>query len=269
MNGSPATRPLSHRIWFRILLAACFVIPAVGEVPYDPAETPDVVRAVLQDPYAVSVAALLPLAKLALAVAAALPFLGVRWSGRILLGYYTGILIAVAFLQNMGDTVQFGYAWLIGNTVVQVVVAAWCLIDLVNGRTTLSRENLRPRRLWLLPLMALALLMPYDLDAGQITPSLASVLGNEAGVTYCMITPVVLGVLLVFPDAVDRRTLSVISFVGLIFGLINLAVWFGLNPQDWWMGVLHIPLVITASYGLIESRHRKTHGPALGGSRDG
>lgn len=258
MNRARVTKPLSHRLWFRILLAACFAVPAIVEFPYDPAETSSVVRAVLQDPYVVSVPALLPIAKLALVVAAALPFLGVRWSGRILLGYYAGILIVVGFLQNMADTDQFGYAWLIGNTLVQMVVAAWCLIDIVTGRTSFERANLRPRRLWLLAPMALALLMPYEIRAGQIVPSLGAVWWNEAGLTYCMITPVVLGVLLIFPDGVDRRTLSVASFVGLIFGLINLAVWFGLNPRDWWMGVLHIPLAVIASYGLIEARHRRS-----------
>lgn len=257
MNSARATKPLSHRLWFRILLAACFAIPAIVESPYDPAETASLVRAVLQDPYAVSVPALLPLAKLALVVAAALPFLGVRWSARILLGYYAGILLVVGFLQNMADTDQFGHAWLIGNTLVQMVVAAWCLIDIVAGRTRFERANLRPRRLWLLAPMALALLMPYQIRAGQIVPSLGAVLWNEAGLTYCMITPVVLGVLLIFPDGTDRRTLSVASFVGLIFGLVNLAVWFVLNPQDWWMGVLHIPLAVIASYGLIEARYRR------------
>lgn len=64
------------------------------------------------------------------------------------------------------------------------------------------------------------------------------------------------GVLLIFIDGVDRRTLAMISFVGLAFGLVNLVVWFGLRPQDWWMGVLHLPLAITAVFGLIESRLR-------------
>lgn len=232
--------------------------PAIVTSPYDPVETPAVVGAVLQDPLVASVPALLPVAKLALLVAAVLPFFAGGWSGRALLGYYVVILVVVGFLQNMAHTDQYGYVWLIGNTVVQLLVAAWCLVDVFKQRTTLDWTSLRPRRLWLLAPMALALFMPYQIRAGQVTPSLTSVLANEAGVTYCMITPVVIGVLLLMPSGVDRRTLSVISLVGLIFGLINLAVWFGLNPQDWWMGVLHIPLVIIAAYGLLESRHRRS-----------
>lgn len=67
------------------------------------------------------------------------------------------------------------------------------MIDLAQGHTRITRAKLRPGRLWLLAPMLLALLMPYALEQGTVTPSLASALWNEAGVTYCMITPVVLG----------------------------------------------------------------------------
>lgn len=253
-NSTKACKPLSHRVWFRVLLVACFMIPAVTALPFDPIQTTEVVRAVLQDPFVVSVPLLLPVAKVVLIAAAILPFIRARWSGRILLGYYAAILIIVAFLQNMADTEQFGYAWLVGNTIVQLIVAIWCLIDVVTGRTILDRADLRTGRLWLLAPMALALLMPYRIEGEHVVPSIESVLWNEAGVTYCMITPVVLGVLLIFRGGADRRTLSVASFVGLGFGLVNFVVWFGLNPENWWMGVLHLPLVIISVLGLIESR---------------
>lgn len=105
--------------------------------------------------------------------------------------------------------------------------------------------------------MLLALLMPCTVQEGSAVPALHTVFLNEAGVTCCMITPVILGTLLMFPDAVDRRTLSEVSFVGLIFGLINVVVWFGLAPHSWWMGVLHLPLVIIATFALAEARLHK------------
>lgn len=251
-----ASKPVSSRIWFRLLLLAFFVVPVIVELRPAPDQTPAVIGEVLQDPYSVAVPWLLPVAKLALLIAVLLPFLGVRQSGRILLAYYTGILLLVAFFQNMGDTESFGFAWLIGNTIVQLVVAAWCLTDVIGERTRIHRSTLRRNRLWLLLPMTLAFMMPYGVAEERITPAIGSVLWNDAGVTYCMITPVVLGVLLLFPDGVDHRTLSVASFVGLLFGLINMGVWFVLNPADWWMGVLHLPLVIIAALGLRESRHK-------------
>ena len=66
-----------------------------------------------------------------------------------------------------------------------------------------------------------------------------------------MITPVIIGALVLFARQVSSATLSLVSFVGLYFGIVNLLTWWVLNPQDWWMGVLHLPLVIMASYGLV------------------
>lgn len=132
---------------------------------------------------------------------------------------------------------------------MQLVVVFWCVLDVVLHRTRLT--TLQPGRLWLLAPMLLAVLLPYGVSDGNAVPAWHTVLINEAGVTYCMITPVVLGTLLMFRATVDHRTLSLVSFVGLVFGLINLVVWFGLAPQSWWMGILHLPLVFIATCGLM------------------
>lgn len=76
----------------------------------------------------------------------------------------------------------------------------------------------------------------------------------QAGVTYCFLTPVFLAIQLVFKGGVDRGTLSFISFAGLGFGLFNMVTWFLLMPASWWMGVLHLPLVILSVTGVVVSR---------------
>ncbi len=237
-------------------MLGAFFIPAVTARPYDPRYTSDLVREVLQTPVVNTVPGLLPVAKVALFVAALLPLLRGRWMSRALVGYYAIILIVVAFGQNVAQTPTFGWAWLVGNTVVQLVVALWCIRDLLAGRTTIGADLLQRSRLWLLVPMALALLMPYAVEAGRVVPGGTSVLVNEAGVTYCMITPVVLGAMLLCPGGADGRTLSMASYVGLIFGVLNLGIWFGLNPEDSWMGVLHLPLVVTSVFGLYDARLR-------------
>ena len=37
--------------------------------------------------------------------------------------------------------------------------------------------------------------MPYNIKNNTIVPSISTIFTNEAGVTYCMITPVILGIL--------------------------------------------------------------------------
>lgn len=100
------------------------------------------------------------------------------------------------------------------------------------------------------------MLMPYSVQNGIVTPSINSILTNEAGVTYCMITPVIIGIFILFDKNIYKPTLHIISYLGLIFGLLNLMTWFGFNTQNWWMGILHLPLLILSIYGLIESKNK-------------
>ena len=98
--------------------------------------------------------------------------------------------------------------------------------------------------------------MPYNIKNNTIVPSISTIFTNEAGVTYCMITPVILGILL-FSKNINKATLNIISFVGLSFGIFNMMTWFGFNIKDWWMGILHLPLLIISIYGLRISKMKK------------
>jgi hypothetical protein len=76
-------------------------------------------------------------------------------------------------------------------------------------------------------------------------------LTNEAGLTYCMMTPVILAVLTLYHPRVNPAVMRVSAFVGILFGLVNMIVWFFVFPSGWWMGVLHVPLITIAAYGFI------------------
>ena len=58
-----------------------------------------------------------------------------------------------------------------------------------------------------------------------------------------MITPVIIGMLILFSKNINKATLKVISFVGFSFGIFNMMTWFGFNIENWWMGILHLPLL--------------------------
>jgi hypothetical protein len=101
--------------------------------------------------------------------------------------------------------------------------------------------------------------MPYSVDMnGVVRPSFTfSVLWNESGLTYCMITPIIIGLMLVYSKGIYKPVMSVLSYVGFIFGLLNMMTWFGIHRENWWMGVLHLPLLILSFYGLIVVRKEK------------
>jgi hypothetical protein len=76
-------------------------------------------------------------------------------------------------------------------------------------------------------------------------------LTNESGLTYCMMTPVILAVLTLYHPTVNLAALRVTSFVGMIFGVVNILVWFVLMPSAWWMGVLHSPLLVISIHAFV------------------
>jgi len=80
---------------------------------------------------------------------------------------------------------------------------------------------------------------------------------NESGLTYCMMTPVILAVLTLYHPTVNLAVLRVSSFVGMMVGAVNMFVWFVVIPSAWWMGVLHIPLVVISVYAFVLA-HLKT-----------
>ena len=252
-------KPIGYSIWLKLILTILIFIPSYSQVSYDPAKTPDVIAAVLSNPIITSLTWVLPISKLLLLFVAIVPIISNKTSAKIVLGYYAFILLIVSVFQNIAHTTKYGFVWLIGNTVVQLVVVSFCIYDVIKNKTKINGV-LNKNRLWLIPLMLLAFLMPYGVnEVGNVYPDFPlHVFYNEAGVTYCMITPVIIGLLLLYSKGVGKPTLSVISYVGFIFGMLNMITWFITNTANWWMGVLHLPLLIIAFYGLLISRKERT-----------
>lgn len=259
MKSKPR-KPLGHTIWFKIILTIMVFLPSYTQTAYNPAKTSEVIAAVMSHPLVVSISALLPVAKLLLLVAVIILVVSSRFSQRLLLSYYSFILLVVGILQNISFTKNFGFVWLVGNTLVQIAVLGYCLNDVIQNKTIISMKNFNKKRLAVLVPMVLAFLMPYSVDGfNRVYPSFtAAMLFNESGVTYCMITPVIVGILLLFSKGVHKPTLSVISYVGFVFGLLNMATWFGMQRENWWMGVLHLPLLILSFYGLLVAHKEKS-----------
>lgn len=261
-------KQLGHTRWVKIVLGVLFFVPPLVQSGYDPAGTSRVVSTVLAHPLSLSIPALLPLAKGLLLAVTVAAFVSRRNTSRLVLGYYALILLVVGIFQNMAFTDRYGFAWLIGNTLLQFIVAGWCLWGVFRGKMMIiSRDTMNPKRLWVLLPMAIAFLFPYNFDSIQATNLVHADFGfamlyNDAGVTYCMVTPVLLGILIVFSSGVNSGLLSVTSFVAAGFGLLNMATWFALQPQDWWMGVLHLPLMVLSIYGFILARGMKSAGAA-------
>jgi hypothetical protein len=161
-------------------------------------------------------------------------------------GYAALLLFAIALFQNSASTEQFGLVIIIGNVVLITIVALAWLWEAVARKGEYSRAAPSP---WKWPFFALAFFaFWFPANSATAAPDFnpLSLVTNGSMVTYCMATPVLLAFLLLYFPHVNIVTFRLSAFVGLMFGGVNAITWFVLNPSMWWMGVLHVPLLLVS-----------------------
>ena len=245
---------LTGRWWFYVLLfLVAFVLsPPYASRGYSWPEIPDVIGEGLSHAAIYELvrlawpAALLHV--LALAVIAAVVLWGERAAPAFDLWAFATYL-AIAVGQSTGISERYGLVVLTGNMVMALLVAFSWAWECAVGRNRFRREYLAKRRLWLVPLAAWAYWSPVE--PFQLDP--CYLLLGYFGVAYCLTTPVVLTLMALYYPDVNVPAMRLTAFLGLIFGVINVArpLTAGPTPTAIWEGtILHLPLLITSAYAL-------------------
>jgi hypothetical protein len=246
---------VGQRWWLKAALVAALMVPPVVARGFDARQSSTIVREVLMHPIVVDYEALVVLAKYALLAVMVVCLVWPSLLGRVGWGYYAVVLVVMAVGQNVAVTADYGLAWLAGNTLLLLVVAGFAAHDARAGLTRGRPSTLRRGRLWVLVPMFLAWWFPYVVQGGVVRPGPGvHALVNESGLTYCMVTPIILGLMILHSEGVHASTLAVAAWVGLLFGVTNALTWFVLDAASWWMGILHLPLLLLAGYGAWLSR---------------
>jgi len=239
---------LTKKWWLYPLLVLIFFIPTHASRNYDPRQSVDLIGQVLSAPFIYSFPVLMPIAKLVTVVL----IVGVLVYGnkmRRAFNVYVAILyLALALFQTAAVTDTYGLVIISGNMALVLVVALVWVWEVIAERNDFETRKHPLWRWWVAPLAVMSLLAPVD--ASTMSPDFNPVqlLTNEAGLTFCMMTPVVLAVLTLFHPTVNPAVLRVSSFAGMLLGVINMILWFVVESWGWWMGVLHIPLVVLSIY---------------------
>ena len=251
---------VTKRWWLYVLLGVLFFLRPHAALDYAPGDSMDVIMQALKDPLIFSIPILMPIAK-------AIPILliiGVVWLGnktrKVFSGYVALFYLVAACFQQSGITEDFGLVVVTSNLVLILVVALLWGWEVISGQNNFEPRQTPWWKWWVAPFAVFAFLSPVD--STTLAPDLnpLRLLTNEAGLTYCMMTPFVLAVMTLFHPTVNNAVLRISSFVGILFGLVNMLVWFILMPIGWWMGVLHIPLLMISVYAFVL---------ALRGSKEG
>jgi len=109
------------------------------------------------------------------------------------------------------------------------------------------------------PFAFLAFWSPID---AQLNPDFNPLLllTSSFGVMYCPTTPFILAILtLVYPRA-NTHVMRITSFAGLLMGLFNVMSFFMMSGYTLWNLILHTPLILISTYGLLVPTLLKTNG---------
>ena len=242
---------LAGKWWFyAALYVACFwLLPPYASKGYSPKETLKVVSAALSNAFTYRLVdmvwpSLLIHAAL-LAVIAALALWGERAS--LAFDAYSLTVYSLIVGQGFAQTEEYGFVVLTGNVLLVLFVAALWAWECVVRRNRVGGALPDRRRLWAAPLAAFAFWSPVRPVADPYL-LLRWLAAGYYGVAYCLTTPVILSVLILYYPRVNVTVMRLTAFPGLVFGTyVILTTFFGAPP---WEGVLHVPLVVTCAYAL-------------------
>ncbi len=242
---------LTKKWWLYLVLLLLFFAPTQAARDFDPRESIDLIGQVLSNPLIYAFPVLMPLAKaIPVVLIAGLLIFGNRVRRPFNL-YVALLFLALAIFQTTAVTDRYGLVVITGNLALVLVVGLVWVWEVIVEKNDFTLCKHRWWKWWVVPVAAVALLAPVDARTMSPDFTLAQLLGNEAGLTFCMMTPVVLAVLTLYHPTVNPTVLRVSSFVGILLGAVNLVVWFVVEPRGWWMGVLHLPLLLISIYGFV------------------
>ena len=172
---------------------------------------------------------------------------------------YVGITyLLFAVLQGIAITDKYGFGIVTGNFIHMLIVAILWFWEASVNKNNFTPQKLPIIRYWVVPLAFIAFWYPVNLESVQPDFNLVYLFTNPAGLAFCMMTPVYLGILTLYYPNVNIATLRITSLVGILIGLWNMVVNFLIKPNILcWNGVLHLPLVFISIYAFILS-FRKT-----------
>ncbi|HAV42358.1 MAG TPA: hypothetical protein DCW97_08200, partial [Acidobacteria bacterium] len=167
---------------------------------------------------------------------------------------YVGInYLLFAFLQGIAITDKYGFGMVTGNFILMILVSIFWFWEASVNKNNFIPQKLPITRYWVVPLAFLVFWYPVNLESMKPDFNLVYLFTNPAGLAFCTMTPVYLGILTLYYPKVNIATLRVTSLVGIIIALYNIMAIFPYLRVLWWNGVLHIPLLAISIYALVLS----------------
>lgn len=247
-------KKISSRWWFSIVLLIIFFIPPLTEVSFDASNTNSVIAEVLENPFIYELEILYGVIKVLLLLMIIWLIFNKLKVVKVLNYFVVILLMGIALFQNSSITSSYGITILLGNLILNIIVALLWVNQINIAQENKIRNKIGYNKYWLIGLALFAFWFPVDTTGKYPNFTMKELLFNESMVTFCMVIPVLLVVTILCFNKINLITLKVTGFIGSLFGIINMITWFIMDKEMWWMGILHIPLLIISFYVFFISR---------------
>lgn len=244
---------ITRRWWFFLLFFLIQFIPPYASKGYKPEEWGNVISHALSHAIVYQHPQIYPIFKVIPLILLIGIFVFRNKAARLFSIYVSISYVLFAIGQSIAVTEKYGVAICTINLIMFPTVAVFWLWEAVVMKNDFRPTKIPLWRYWVVPLAVLAFWYPINWRTGRPDFNLLYIFTSPAGVAFCMMTPVYVGLLTLYWPKVNMATLRVTSFVGLIIGLYNMLNFFIRPGRNWWNGVLHLPLLTISLYGLIIS----------------
>ena len=236
---------------FYLIFVLIQFIPSFASKGFDPSKMGEVIGIILQNAIISSLEMWYPLFKLIPIILVASMVLRIKGVSRWF-NIYVGIsYVLFAFLQHVAITEEYGFSIVISNLIMLLVVASFWFWDVLAQKNDLMPVEEPTGKYWVIPLAFLAFWYPLNQDTLMPDFNPTYLFTNVAGLTFCMMTPVYLAILILHYPKINIATLRVTGLAGIIIAFYNVLLNFFMYPDlFWWNGVLHIPLLVISGYAL-------------------
>lgn len=251
---------ITRKWWFFLLIILLQFIPPYASKGFEVAETGMVTMEVLTHSLVYTYPSLFAIFKI-IPIILVVSIVFLKNAATCPFDVYVGIAyVLFAFLQNIAVTDKYGLGIISVNIIMFNLVAAFWFWEALVQKNDFTPLKQPVWRYWVVPVAFLAFWYPYSLSNGSMTPDFNPIylLTNEAGLAFCLMTPVYLAILTLYYPRINVATLRVTSLVGVFIGFYNVLANFILSSSLWWNGVLHMPLLTISVYGLVLS-FKKSH----------
>ena len=167
---------------------------------------------------------------------------------------YAAVCYLLFNVQNIAVTEKYGLSIVTYNIFAFNLIAASWAWEAVAGRNDFSKIRQPYWKYIVVAAAVFAFWLPISPKTGGPDFKLTYFLTSGSALTFCLMTPVFMAVLIFFYPTVNFVTLRVTGLIGTFIGLANVIPKLILRMYStWWDGFLHLPLLILSLLGMVLS----------------